>query len=83
MLLSSNQVLRYVNALAVPADGLSINNIKLAEGATINNILNIFGAGAWPQMDQTLILAHQNMIFVYIFQEFQQSVFSFIKDIEI
>jgi hypothetical protein len=46
MLLSSNQVLRYVNALAVPADGLSINNIKSAEGAPINNILNIFEAGA-------------------------------------
>ena len=67
MLLSSNQVLRYVNALAVAADGLSINNIKPAEGAPINNILTIFGAGAWPQMDQTLILAHQNMIFVSIF----------------
>ena len=46
MLLSSNQVLRYVNALAVPADGLSINNIKSAEGATMNNILTVFGAGS-------------------------------------
>ena len=52
MLLSSNQVLRYVNALAVTADGLSINNIEPAEGASIDNILNIFAAEAWPQMDQ-------------------------------
>ena len=83
MLLSSNQVLRYVNALAVAADGLPINNVKPAEGAHINNILTIFGAGAWPQMDQTLTLAHLNMIFVSIFYEFHQSVFSFIKNIEI
>ena len=53
MLLSSNQVLRYVNALAVTADGLSRNNIEPAEGAFMDNILNIFAAEAWPQMDQT------------------------------
>ena len=81
MLLSSNQVLRYVNALAVAADGLSINDIKPAEGAPINNISTISSVGAWPQMDQTFLWAHQNMI--YLFTYFKSSIKALSVSLEI